>query len=70
MRAGIGRLNHWVNCMFLFPVWDEDAHNAYTGVTFCLVHDGTTSVLLEQGLATWRKRHPVEVAEDAAAEAE
>jgi magnesium-dependent phosphatase 1 len=56
--------------MFLFPVLDEGAHDACTGVTFCLAHDGTTSVLLEQGLAEWRRRHLVEVAEDAAAEAE
>jgi hypothetical protein len=36
-----------------------------TGVTFCLVTDGTTSALVDKGLAEWRKRHPVEVAEDA-----
>ncbi|KZT30035.1 magnesium-dependent phosphatase-1 [Neolentinus lepideus HHB14362 ss-1] len=36
------------------------------GVTFCLVLHGTDERTLEAGLAEWRKRHPVEVVEDAA----
>ncbi|KAI0643429.1 magnesium-dependent phosphatase-1 [Trametes meyenii] len=36
------------------------------GVTFCLVPSGVDDRLFERGLAEWRKRHPVEVAEDAA----
>ncbi|TFK51172.1 magnesium-dependent phosphatase-1 [Heliocybe sulcata] len=36
------------------------------GVTFCLVRHGTDERTLEAGLAEWRKRHPVEVIEDAA----
>ncbi|KAI1793683.1 magnesium-dependent phosphatase-1 [Ganoderma leucocontextum] len=37
------------------------------GVTFCLVPSGVNDRSFEQGLAEWRRRHPVEVAEDAAA---
>ncbi|KAI0824373.1 magnesium-dependent phosphatase-1, partial [Trametes gibbosa] len=36
------------------------------GVTFCLVPSGVDDRTFERGLAEWRKRHPVEVAEDAA----
>lgn len=35
------------------------------GVTFCLVQSGVNDRAFEQGLAEWRRRHPVEVAEDA-----
>ncbi|GJE90662.1 magnesium-dependent phosphatase [Phanerochaete sordida] len=35
------------------------------GVTFWLVQQGTDDRTFEKGLAEWRKRHPVEVAEDA-----
>ncbi|KAJ3982087.1 magnesium-dependent phosphatase-1 [Lentinula detonsa] len=34
------------------------------GVTFCLVRNGLDDRTFEQGLAEWRKRHPVEVTED------
>ncbi|KIK63493.1 hypothetical protein GYMLUDRAFT_163219 [Collybiopsis luxurians FD-317 M1] len=34
------------------------------GVTFCLVRNGLDDRTFEKGLAEWRKRHPVEVAED------
>ncbi|KAL4249006.1 HAD superfamily protein [Abortiporus biennis] len=35
------------------------------GVTFCLVKRGLDDLTFEHGLAEWRKRHPVEVVEDA-----
>ncbi|KAF5375773.1 hypothetical protein D9757_008979 [Collybiopsis confluens] len=35
------------------------------GVTFCLVRNGVDDRTFEKGLAEWRKRHPVEVAEGA-----
>ncbi|KAH9895664.1 magnesium-dependent phosphatase-1 [Cubamyces lactineus] len=35
------------------------------GVTFCLVPNGVDDRTFERGLSEWRKRHPVEVAEDA-----
>ncbi|KAI0324221.1 magnesium-dependent phosphatase-1 [Cubamyces sp. BRFM 1775] len=35
------------------------------GVTFCLVPNGVDDRTFERGLSVWRKRHPVEVAEDA-----
>ncbi|EJF61912.1 magnesium-dependent phosphatase-1 [Dichomitus squalens LYAD-421 SS1] len=35
------------------------------GVTFCLVPSGVNDRSFEQGLAEWRRRHPVEVTEDA-----
>ena len=37
------------------------------GVTFCLVRNGLDDRTFEQGLREWRRRHPVEVTEDAAA---
>ncbi|PIL34631.1 hypothetical protein GSI_03410 [Ganoderma sinense ZZ0214-1] len=37
------------------------------GVTFCLVQSGVNDRAFEHGIAEWRRRHPVEVAEDAAA---
>ncbi|KAJ3974918.1 magnesium-dependent phosphatase-1 [Lentinula raphanica] len=36
------------------------------GVTFHLVRDGLDDRTFERGIAEWRKRHPVEVIEDAA----
>ncbi len=39
------------------------------GVTFCLSR-GVSDREFEHGLAEWRRRHPVEVAEDAAATGE
>jgi magnesium-dependent phosphatase 1 len=43
-----------------------DLQVSFTGVTFCLVRDGTTARIFEKGLADWRKRHPEEVMGDAA----
>ncbi|OJT02616.1 Magnesium-dependent phosphatase 1 [Trametes pubescens] len=40
------------------------------GVTFCLVKSGVNDRAFESGLVEWRKRHPVEVAEDAAGDGE
>ncbi|EIW52525.1 magnesium-dependent phosphatase-1, partial [Trametes versicolor FP-101664 SS1] len=40
------------------------------GVTFCLVPSGVNDRAFESGLTEWRKRHPVEVAEDAAGDGE
>ncbi|KAI8977738.1 magnesium-dependent phosphatase-1 [Trametes punicea] len=37
------------------------------GVTFCLVPNGLDDRSFERGLSEWRKRHPVEVVEDASA---
>ncbi|OBZ73221.1 putative magnesium-dependent phosphatase P8B7.31 [Grifola frondosa] len=37
------------------------------GVTFCLVASGLDDRSFEHGLKEWRRRHPVEVVEDAAA---
>lgn len=34
------------------------------GVTFQLVPHGTNEHVFEKGLAEWRKRHPVQVAEE------
>ncbi|KAI0704642.1 magnesium-dependent phosphatase-1 [Earliella scabrosa] len=39
------------------------------GVTFCLVPSGVNDRAFEAGLSEWRKRHPIEVAEDASASA-
>ncbi|KAE9390948.1 hypothetical protein BT96DRAFT_1001786 [Gymnopus androsaceus JB14] len=39
------------------------------GVTFCLAQNGMDDQTFEKGLAEWRKRHPVEVTEDAAGSA-
>ncbi len=39
--------------------------NLVIGVTFCLVSNGLDDRTFEHGLAEWRKRHPVEVVEDA-----
>ncbi|KAI0367100.1 magnesium-dependent phosphatase-1 [Pilatotrama ljubarskyi] len=39
------------------------------GVTFCLVPNGLDDRSFERGLSEWRKRHPVEVAEDASGDA-
>ncbi|KAE9390944.1 magnesium-dependent phosphatase-1 [Gymnopus androsaceus JB14] len=39
------------------------------GVTFCLARNGMDDRTFEKGLAEWRKRHPVEVTEDAAGSA-
>lgn len=36
-----------------------------SGVTFCLVKRGLDDRTFEQGLNEWRRRHPVEVTEDA-----
>lgn len=36
-----------------------------SGVTFCLVKRGLDDRTFEQGLSEWRRRHPVEVTEDA-----
>lgn len=48
---------------------DADAHSL-AGVTFCLVPSGVNDRAFESGLTEWRKRHPVEVAEDAAGDGE
>ncbi|KAJ3751581.1 magnesium-dependent phosphatase-1 [Lentinula raphanica] len=36
------------------------------GITFHLVRDGLDDRMFERGIAEWRKRHPVEVVDDAA----
>ena len=36
-----------------------------SGVTFCLVKRGLDDRTFEHGLTEWRRRHPVEVMEDA-----
>ncbi|EMD36013.1 hypothetical protein CERSUDRAFT_106612 [Gelatoporia subvermispora B] len=40
------------------------------GVTFCLAADGLNDSTFESGLKEWRKRHPVEVNEDASGDAD
>ncbi|KAH8105102.1 magnesium-dependent phosphatase-1 [Cristinia sonorae] len=50
--------------------FDDEARNKEVeslGVTFCIVKRGLNDRTFEDGLAEWRKRHPVEVIEDAAA---
>ncbi|EKM51009.1 uncharacterized protein PHACADRAFT_128667 [Phanerochaete carnosa HHB-10118-sp] len=50
--------------------FDDERRNAEVeslGVTFCLVQRGMDDRTFEKGLAEWRRRHPVEVVEDASA---
>ncbi|CDO72039.1 hypothetical protein BN946_scf184943.g74 [Trametes cinnabarina] len=50
--------------------FDDERRNSEVeslGVTFCLVPNGVDDRTFEHGLTEWRKRHPVEVAEDASA---
>jgi magnesium-dependent phosphatase 1 len=42
-----------------------DGLQSFEGVTFHLVRDGTNAQEFEKGLATWRKKHPEEVMEEA-----
>ncbi|KAH9847746.1 magnesium-dependent phosphatase-1 [Lenzites betulinus] len=52
--------------------YDDESRNKEVeslGVTFCLVPGGVDDRTFERGLAKWRQRHPVEVAEDAAGNA-
>ncbi|TCD65008.1 hypothetical protein EIP91_003329 [Steccherinum ochraceum] len=49
--------------------FDDESRNREVeslGVTFCFVRKGLDDRTFEQGLTEWRRRHPVEVAEDAA----
>lgn len=41
-----------------------------SGVTFSLVPSGVSERAFQHGLELWRKRHPIEVVEDAAGTAE
>ena len=62
-NTGIGRWNLLVRP--LYPSSSLTSYLPFSGVTFCLVPSGVNDRVFEHGLSEWRKRNPVEVAEDA-----